>query len=69
MSQESMSSTKVLDEEGGQSGNYGGEDEESIVSDKAVKISQRLGRELYFSLYISTEDWAEAGVFESKHRR
>lgn len=39
MNQESMSSTKVLDEEGGQSGNYGGEDEESIVSDKAIKIS------------------------------
>ena len=37
-----MTATKVLDEVSG--GNFGAEDEDSLVSDKALKVSERISK-------------------------
>ena len=39
-----MTATKVLDEVSG--GNFGTEDEDSLVSDKALKVSERISNVL-----------------------
>ena len=37
-----------MDSESGSSGAYGGEDEDSIVSDKALKVAERISKQLWF---------------------
>ena len=45
---ENVTATKVLDEVSG--GNFGTEDEDSLVSDKALKVSERISNN--HSLYL-----------------
>ena len=51
-----MTATKILDEVSG--GNFGTEDEDSLVSDKALKVSERISNHslslFYFSLGMKT---------------
>ena len=37
-----------MDSESCSSGAYGGEDEDSIVSDKALKVAERISKQLWF---------------------
>jgi hypothetical protein len=60
-----VSSTKVYEEDqGGLSGAYGGDSEEAIVSDKALKISERICKmkqNAFNWVSYRSEDGLEAG--------
>ena len=57
---ENVTATKVLDEVSG--GNFGTEDEDSLVSDKALKVSERISNHSLFIILFRHKNWVEAGV-------
>ena len=60
-----MTATKVLDEVSG--GNFGTEDEDSLVSDKALKVSERISKLFTLFILFRYENWIEAGISESEY--
>ncbi len=59
-----MTATKVLDEVSG--GNFGAEDEDSLVSDKALKVSERISNHLSL-IPFRYENWVEASIPQPKY--